>query len=197
MNKTILNDSSLDQLFRQARSYNRWQDREVSDEQLRQLYELTKWGPTTANSCPARLMFVTSDEAKQRLKPCLDEGNVEKSMSAPVVAIIGMDMEFYEQLPKLFPHSDARSWFAGKPEKIEQNALRNSSLQAAYLIMAARAMGLDCGPMSGFNYPKLEAEFFPSGTVRANFICAIGYGSEEKLYPRGPRLSFDEACGIV
>ena len=197
MNKTILNDSSLDQLFRQARSYNRWQDREVGDDQLRQLYELTKWGPTTANSCPARLVFVKSDEAKQRLKPCLDEGNVEKSMSAPVVAIIGMDMEFYEQLPKLFPHSDARSWFVGKPEKIEQNALRNSSLQAAYLIMAARALGLDCGPMSGFNYPKLEAEFFPGGTVRANFICAIGYGSEEKLYPRGPRLSFEEACGIV
>ncbi|MFU8838796.1 MAG: malonic semialdehyde reductase [Thiohalomonadaceae bacterium] len=197
MNKTILNDSSLDQLFRQARSYNRWQDREVSDEQIRQLYELTKWGPTAANSCPARLVFVKSDEAKQRLKPCLDEGNVEKSMRAPVVAIIGMDMEFYEQLPKLFPHTDARSWFAGKPEKIEQNALRNSSLQAAYLIMAARALGLDCGPMSGFNYPKLEAEFFPGGTVRANFICAIGYGSEEQLYPRGPRLGFDEACRIV
>ncbi|MBE0510353.1 MAG: malonic semialdehyde reductase [Chromatiales bacterium] len=197
MNKTILNDSSLDQLFRQARSYNRWQDREVSDEQIRQLYELTKWGPTAANSCPARLVFIKSDEAKQRLKPCLDEGNVEKSMRAPVVAIIGMDMEFYEQLPKLFPHTDARSWFAGKPEKIEQNALRNSSLQAAYLIMAARALGLDCGPMSGFNYPKLEAEFFPGGTVRANFICAIGYGSEEQLYPRGPRLGFDEACGIV
>ena len=196
MNKSPLNDLALDQLFREARSYNRWQDRELSDEQLHQLYELMKWGPTAANCCPARIVFVKGEQAKQRLKPCLDEGNVEKSMSAPVVALIGMDMAFYEQLPKLFPHTDARSWFVGKPEKIEVNALRNSSLQAAYLMLAARSLGLDCGPMSGFDAPMLEEVFFPGGTVRANFICALGYGSEEKLYSRGPRLSFDEACRI-
>jgi 3-hydroxypropanoate dehydrogenase len=194
--KQPLSSEALAQLFTEARSYNRWQQRQVSDEQLHSIYELMKWGPTAANSCPARIVFVKGDEAKARLKPCLDEGNVEKSMSAPVVAIIGMDMEFYEQLPKLFPHTDARSWFAGKEQKIEENALRNSSLQAAYLMLAARSLGLDCGPMSGFNYPALEAEFFPGGKVKANFICAIGYGSEEKLYPRGPRLSFDEACRI-
>ncbi len=194
--KQPLNNEVLAQLFSEARSYNRWQDKPVSDEQLHQIYELMKWGPTAANSCPARIVFVKGEEARQRLKPCLDEGNVEKSMSAPVVAIIGMDMEFYEQLPKLFPHTDARSWFAGKPDKIQENALRNSSLQAAYLMLAARSLGLDCGPMSGFDYPALEAEFFPGGKVKANFICAIGYGSEEKLYPRGPRLDFSEACRI-
>ncbi|MGM0594214.1 MAG: malonic semialdehyde reductase [Pseudomonadota bacterium] len=191
-----LSGEALDQLFREARSFNAWQDKPVSDEQLHQLYELMKWGPTAANSCPARVVFVKSDEAKERLKPCLAEGNVEKSMSAPVVAIIGMDMEFYEKLPMLFPHTDARSWFAGKPEKIEVNALLNSSLQGAYLMLAARSLGLDCGPMSGFDGAKLEEAFFPGGTVKANFICALGYGSEEKLYPRGPRLAFDEACRI-
>ena len=194
--KQPLNDEALAQLFSEARSYNRWQDQAVSDEQLHQLYELMKWGPTAANSCPARIVFVKGEEAKQRLKPCLAEGNVEKSMSAPVVAIVGMDMEFYEQLPKLFPHTDARSWFAGKPDKILDNAMRNSSLQGAYLMLAARSLGLDCGPMSGFDYPKLEAEFFPDGTVKANFICALGYGSEKGLHGRGPRLEFDEVCSI-
>lgn len=194
--KQPLNTDAMAQLFTEARSYNSWQQQDVSDELLHQLYELMKWGPTAANSCPARIVFVKNEEAKQRLKPCLAEGNVEKSMSAPVVAIIGMDMEFYEQLPKLFPHTDARSWFAGKPDKIEDNAMRNSSLQGAYLMLAARSLGLDCGPMSGFDYPKLEAEFFPNGKVKANFICAIGYGSEERLHPRGPRLDFDEACRI-
>lgn len=196
MTSAPLSDQALDQLFREARSYNSWQDREVSDELLHQLYDLMKWGPTSANSCPARIVFVKSEEAKQRLKPCLNEGNVEKSMTAPVVAIIGMDMEFYEKLSKLFPHTDARSWYVGKPEKIQVNAMRNSSLQGGYFIMAARALGLDCGPMSGFDYPKLEAEFFPDGKVKANFICAIGYGTTDKLYPRGPRLDFDEACRI-
>lgn len=196
MTSAPLSDQALDQLFREARSYNSWQDREVSDELLHQLYDLMKWGPTSANSCPARIVFVKSEEAKQRLKPCLNEGNVEKSMTAPVVAIIGMDMEFYEKLSKLFPHTDARSWYVGKPEKIQVNAMRNSSLQGGYFIMAARALGLDCGPMSGFDYPKLEAEFFPDGKVKANFICAIGYGTKDKLYPRGPRLDFDEACRI-
>lgn len=196
MSSHPLSEQALDQLFREARSYNSWQEKEVSDDQLHAIYELMKWGPTSANSTPARIVFVKSDEAKARLEPCLNEGNVEKSMTAPVVAIIGMDMAFYEKLPKLFPHTDARSWYAGKPEKIRENAMRNSSLQGAYLMLAARALGLDCGPMSGFDYPKLEAEFFPGGQVKANFICAIGYGSSEKLYPRGPRLDFDEACRI-
>ncbi len=191
-----LSDAALDQLFREARSHNKWLDKPVSEEQIRQIYDLLKWGPTSANSCPARFVFVRSPEAKERLKPCLDEGNVDKAMSAPVVAIIGMDMEFYEKLPKLFPHTDARSWFAGKPDKIRETAFRNSSLQGAYLIMAARSLGLDCGPMSGFDNAKLDATFFPDGKVKSNFICAIGYGDPSGLYPRGPRLDFEEACRI-
>ena len=191
-----LDNKALTQLFSGARSFNAWRSETISDELLHQLYELMRWGPTAANSCPARIVFVKSEAAKQRLKPCLAEGNMEKSMSAPVVALIGMDMEFYEKLPELFPHTDARSWFVGKPEKILDNAMRNSSLQGGYLIMAARSLGLDCGPMSGFDYPALEAAFFPGGRVKANFICALGYGSQEKLHPRGPRLGFDEACRI-
>jgi 3-hydroxypropanoate dehydrogenase len=196
MSKQPLNDNAIDQLFREARSYNAWSSQPVNDALLHALYELMKWGPTAANSCPARIVFVKSAEAKERLKPCLDKGNVEKSMSAPVVAIIGMDMEFYEKLPKLFPHTDARSWYAGKPEKIAENAMRNSTLQGAYLMLAARAMGLDCGPMSGFDRDAIEAAFFPDGTVKANFICAIGHGTTEKLHDRGPRLTFNEACRI-
>jgi 3-hydroxypropanoate dehydrogenase len=196
MSNQPLTDRALDQLFRQARSYSSWSGEPVSDELLHELYELMKWGPTAVNSCPARMVFVKGEEAKLRLKPCLAEGNVEKSMTAPVVAIIGMDMEFYEQLPKLFPHTDARSWYAGKPEAIQDNAMRNSTLQGAYLMLAARALGLDCGPMSGFDKAAVEAAFFPDGKVKANFICALGYGTDEKLYPRGPRLGFDEACRI-
>jgi len=197
MSSVALTVASLDVLFRQARSHNAWQDIPVSDEQLMQLYDLLKMGPTSANSCPARFVFIKSAEAKEKLKTCLDEGNVKKSMTAPVVAIIGMDLEFYEQLPKLFPHTDARAWFVGKPEKIQQTAFRNSSLQGAYLIMAARSLGLDCGPMSGFNSAKLDAAFFPDGKVKSNFICAIGYGDTAGLYPRGPRLEFSEAAQIV
>ena len=197
MPSVALTDESLDILFRQARSHNAWQDKPVSDEQLMQLYELLKMGPTSANSCPARFVFIKSAEAKEKLKACLDEGNVKKSMTAPVVAIIGMDLEFYEYLSKLFPHTDARAWFVGKPEKIQQTAFRNSSLQGAYLIMAARSLGLDCGPMSGFNSAKLDAAFFPDGKVKSNFICAIGYGDSAGLYPRGPRLDFSEAAQIV
>lgn len=192
-----LSEAALDTLFREARSHNGWQNRPVSDAQLHQLYELMKWGPTAANSCPARILFIKSDAAKQRLKPVLSEGNVEKSMTAPVVAIIAMDMEFYEKLPKLFPHTDARSWFAGKPDKIEENAFRNSSLQAAYLILATRSIGLDCGPMSGLDYAAANAEFFPDGKTKVNFICGIGYGDDAKLFPRNPRLDFDEACRIL
>jgi len=195
--QTELDDQSLDTLFRSARSHNGWQNRSVSEAQLRQLYDLMKMGPTSANTCPARLVFISSDAGKSRLKDCLDEGNVEKSMTAPVVAVIGMDLEFYEQLHKLFPHTDARAWYAGKPEKIHETAFRNSSLQGAYFILAARSLGLDCGPMSGFNNDKLDAAFFPGGTVKSNFICALGYGDADKLYPRHPRLDFDEACSIV
>lgn len=196
MTDHILDDVSLDILFRTARSHSYWLNRPVSDDQLRQIYELMKFGPTTANSCPARLVFVKSLVAKQRLLPCLSEGNVRKSMEAPVVAIIGMDMEFYEKLPVLFPHQDARSWYAGKPEKIRENAFRCSSLQGAYFMLAARALGLDCGPMGGFDAQKIDAAFFPDGKVKVNFICAIGYGEHAKLHPRHPRLPFEEVCRI-
>lgn len=192
-----LSDDALDTLFREARSFSYWNGRPVADDLLKQLYELMKWGPTAANACPARVVLVKSEEAKARLKPCLSEGNVAKSMSAPVVAIIGMDLEFYEKLPRLFPHTDARSWYVGKPEAIHNTAFRNSSLQGAYLMMAARSLGLDCGPMSGFDAEKMNAEFFPDGKVKANFICALGYGNRDKLHARGPRLEFDEACSIL
>ncbi len=194
---SILSDSALEQLFRSARSHNGWQDKPVTDEQLQQLYDLMKWGPTSANSCPARIVFVKSAEAKERLKPSLQEGNIEKSMTAPIVAIIAMDMEFYEEFETLFPHADAKSWYVGKAKKIQESAFRDSSLQAAYLIMAARSLGLDCGPMSGFDNAVLDAEFFPDGKVKSNFICGIGYGDEAKLFPRLARLSFERVCSIV
>jgi nitroreductase len=192
-----LSEDALDTLFRKARSHNGWQDIAVTEEQLQRLYDLMKMGPTAANACPARIHFVKSAEAKARLKPCLAEGNIEKCMSAPVVAIIGMDMEFYELLPRLFPHTDARSWYVGKAEAIHNTAFRNSTLQGAYLMLAARSLGLDCGPMSGFDAGKLEAEFFPEGKIKANFICAIGHGDESKIFPRSPRLEFDEACKVL
>jgi len=191
-----LNAEALDTLFRKARSHNGWQDRPVSDELLQQLYNLMKWGPTSANACPARIVFVKSDEARARMKPALAEGNVEKSMTAPVVAVVGMDLEFYEKLPKLFPHTDAKSWFEGKPQKIQDSAHRDTSLQGAYMMLAARSLGLDCGPMSGFDNAKMDEAFFPDGKIKSIFICAMGYGDESKLYPRGPRLDFEEACRI-
>ncbi len=191
-----LDDTTLDQLFREARSHNGWLEQDVTDEQLQQLYALMKWGPTAANAQPARIVFIKGAEAKERLKPCLAEGNVEKAMSAPVVAIIGMDLEFYEKLPKLFPHTDARAWYVGKPEAIHDAAFRNSSLQGAYLMMAARALGLDCGPMSGFDADCINRTFFPDGKVKVNFICAIGHGDPSKLFERLPRLEFEEACRI-
>ena len=198
MSNEVLTNQALDVLFRSARSHSFWLDKPVSDDQLHQLYELMKWGPTSANCTPARLIFVRSQQAKERMRSCLDDGNVKKSMTAPVVAIIGMDMEFYEKLPKLFPHNlEAPSWFKGKPDKIYETAFRNSSLQGAYFILAARSLGLDCGPMSGFNAKKLDAEFFPDGKIKSNFICAIGYGDAAKLFPRGPRLDFNEACKII
>ena len=194
---TTLDDKAIDQLFRTARTQNGWQDEPVSDEVLRRLYDLVKMGPTSANALPARFVFVKSPEAKARLKACLAPTNVEKTMAAPVTVIVGYDTEFYEKLPKLFPHADARSWFVGNPELIQSTAFRNSSLQGAYLILAARALGLDCGPMSGFDNEKVDAEFFPDGRVKSNFLVNLGYGDSSKLFPRGPRLAFEEACQIV
>lgn len=192
-----LDAATLDRLFTDARSHNAWQDRPVEDAQLRRLADLIKAAPTGANCSPARIVFVTSQEAKERLKPCLAPGNVDKTMSAPVTAIIGMDTAFHEKLPRLFPHADARSWFEGKPELIEATAFRNSSLQGGYLIMAARALGLDVGPLSGFDAAKVEEAFFPCGTIKANFLCNLGYGDSSALFPRSPRFAFEEFCSIV
>lgn len=190
-------DASLRQLFLDARTHNAWTDRPVSDAELRSLAELMKWGPTSANCSPARIVFVKSAEAKKRLEPFLSEGNKAKTMAAPATAIIGYDLEFYEKLPRLFPHADARSWFAGNAAMIEETAFRNSSLQGAYLILAARALGIDAGPMSGFDKAGVERAFFPSGTIRVNFLCNLGHGDPAGLYPRSPRFDFDEFCSIV
>jgi len=194
---TQINDDALDVLFRDARTYNNWQDKDIPDSLLHELHELVKFGPTSANCSPMRVVFVKSEDAKARLKPHLAEGNVDKTMGAPVTAIIGMDMAFYEELPKLFPHTDAKSWFEGNDDLIEETAFRNSSLQGAYLILAARALGLDCGPMSGFDTDGVKNEFFPDSTVQPNFICNLGYGDPEGLFPRSPRFSFDEANSIL
>jgi nitroreductase len=191
-----LDAAALDQLFRTARSHSGWQPREVPDDLLHQLYELTKWGPTSANCSPARMVFVKSEPARAKLLECMIHGNVEKTRSAPVIAVIGMDVEFYERLPRLYPATDARAWFLGNQPLIDATAFRNSSLQGAYLMLAARALGLDCGPMSGFDPAKVNNAFFAGSTVKVNFVCALGYGEAAKLRPRGPRLSFDEACRI-
>jgi 3-hydroxypropanoate dehydrogenase len=193
----MLNDTALDTLFYAARTHNGWQPREVGDAQLEHLFDLLKWAPTAANSSPARLVFVKGAEAKARLLPCMAPGNQAKVEQAPVTVIVGMDMEFYEKLAQLSPAVDARSWFVGNDKAIADTAFRNSSLQGAYLIMAARAIGLDCGPMSGFDADKLNAAFFAGTPVRANFVCSLGYGEPAKVRPRAPRLSFAEACRIV
>ncbi len=195
--RAALSDDALNQIFRDARTHNAWLPKPVPGEVLRQIYELARLGPTSANSSPARFLFVASPEAKQRLRPALSAGNVDKTMAAPVNVIIAYDTEFYEKLPKLFPHKDMRSVFVGKPALIEETAFRNSSLQGAYFIFAARALGLDCGPMSGFDPSKVNAEFFPDGKWKANFLCNLGYGDPARLSPRNPRLSFDEACVIL
>ena len=194
----MLDAAALDLIFRSARTHRAWVDRPVAESTLHEVYELMKWGPTTANTCPARIVFVRSLAAKERLKPALDAGNVAQTMAAPATAIVAYDMEFYEQLPKLAPHVDARSWFAGASEEaLRTTALRNGSLQGAYLIVAARALGLDCGPMSGFDNAIVDAAFFPGGKVKSNFLCNLGYGDALKLHPRAPRLTFDEACAIA
>ena len=188
---------SLATLFTEARTHNGWLDKPVTDAELQQVYELAKWGPTSANCSPARIVFVRSAAEKEKLLPCVSAGNHDKTKSAPVTALIGMDMAFYDKLPHLFPHADARSWFVGNQAMIDATAFRNSSLQGAYFIIAARAVGLDCGPMSGFDADKVNAAFFAGTQVKVNFICNLGHGDPAKLFGRSPRLRFDEACKIV
>ncbi len=194
----ILSDRDLDLIFRAARSHNVWTDKPVSDVTLDALYDLLRMGPTSANTSPARFVFLRSEAAKQRLAPHLSEGNRAKSMTAPLIAIVGYDTRFFEKLPELFPHNpDAQNWFTSNETLAETTAFRNSSLQGAYLIVAARALGLDCGPMSGFDNAGVDKEFFPDGRVKSNFICNLGYGDHAQLMPRNPRLSFDDACEVL
>jgi 3-hydroxypropanoate dehydrogenase len=195
--KNAISQEALDQLFHQARTHTAWLPQPVPEHLLRQIYHLTSLGPTSANSSPGRFVFLTTPQAKERLRPALAPGNVDKTMAAPVTVIIAYDAEFHEKLPKLFPQTDARSWFHGKPAFIEETAFRNGTLEGAYLIIAARALGLDCGPMSGFDPAKVNAEFFPDGKWKANFLCNLGYGDTTKLFPRNPRLPFDEASKIL
>jgi len=190
-------DESLDQLFRAARTQNKWLDTPVSNTLLHAVYELMRMCPTSANCSPARLVFVTSKDGKQKLKSLVSAGNAPKVETAPVTVIIGQDLEFYQKLPQLFPHADAKSWFTGNPKLIETTAFRNSSLQGAYLMLAARAVGLDCGPMSGFDNDAVDNAFFAGTTIKSNFICCLGYGDPSGVFPRSPRLSFDEACQIA
>ena len=207
-----IDDAALDTLFREARTHTKWQARPVADQTLLDLYDLLKWAPTSANAAPARLAFLRSKEAKERLRPALAPGNVEKTMTAPVTVIVAYDLKFYEQLPRLFPQSPGmQQLFLSNPNFVETTAKRNSSLQGAYLILAARALGLDCGPMSGFDNAKVdeeffaagkpcfgcEQEFFPEGHVKSNFLCNLGYGDPSGLYPRLPRLPFNEACSLL
>jgi 3-hydroxypropanoate dehydrogenase len=190
-------DDWLDQIFRDARTHNKWLDRDVPDAVLHAIVDLAKLGPTSANCSPARFLFVKSREAKERLKPHLSEGNRDKTMRAPVCTIIGYDLDFYEHLPKLFPHTDARSWFAGDDAKIFETAFRNGTLQGAYLIIAARALGLDCGPMSGFDNKAVDREFFAGTKIKSNFLCNLGYGDASDLFARSPRFDFDEMARII
>ena len=189
--------TSTEQLFSHARTQNGYKSEAVPDDTLRQLYDLMKWGPTAANSTPARLIFVRSPAGKDKLLGCVSAGNVNKVREAPVTVIVGMDLDFHEQLPKLFPHTDARSWFVGKDALRAESALRNSSLQGGYLILAARALGLDCGPMSGFDPAKIDAAFWAGTAVKTNFICTLGHGDPAKLFGRSPRLAFDDACTLA
>jgi len=192
-----LDAAALDRIFRTARTHRAWAARTVTDETLRAIYELMKWGPTSGNCCPARIVFVRSPEARERLRPALDAGNVAQTMAAPATAIIAYDLEFYEKLPALVPHRDARSDFLGKPELIRTTSCQSGTLQGAYLIIAARALGLDCGPMGGFDNAMVDAAFFPGGTIKSNFLCNLGYGNPATLHPRAPRLAFDDACRIA
>jgi 3-hydroxypropanoate dehydrogenase len=188
----------LNQIFLEARTHNKWQDKPVSDELLRQLVDIMKMGPTSANQSPARIVFLKSAEAKEKLAPHLSDGNRAKTLTAPVCAIIGYDLKFYEHLPKLFPHTNAKSWFEGGPqEKIESSAFRNGTLQGAYFIIAARALGLDTGPMSGFDNAGVDREFFAGTSVKSNFLCSVGYGDHSGLFQRSPRFTFEEMAKII
>ncbi|MGF6810982.1 3-hydroxypropanoate dehydrogenase [Paraburkholderia sp. Clong3] len=192
-----LSDQALKQLFRDARTQNGWQNKPIDDAVLRELMELVLLGPTSANSSPGRFVFVRTPEGKEKLRPALSAGNLEKTMAAPVTVIVAMDMAFYEYLPKLFPHADARSWFVGNERLIADTAFRNSTLQGGYLILAARALGLDTGPMSGFDQAKVDEAFFAGTTLKSNFLINLGHGDPSKLFARSPRFSFDEAARIV
>jgi 3-hydroxypropanoate dehydrogenase len=192
-----IDETALDQLFREARTHNGWQARPVSDALLREVVDLAKMGPTSANASPLRVVFVRTPEGKERLKPALGPMNVEKTMTAPVTAIVGHDLGFYEFLPRLFPHADARAWFAGNEPLIESTAFRNGTLQGAYFILAARALGPDCGPMSGFDNAKVDAAFFAGTSVKSNFLVNLGYGDPAKLFPRSPRFAADEIARFV
>jgi nitroreductase len=192
-----LDDPSLDLLFREARTHYDWADTPVPPETLRALYDLLKLGPTSANCSPARFVFCASPESRARLAACVSAGNHDKVLQAPVTAIVGMDLDFAEHLPRLFPHDDAKSWFAGNPDHIRETAFRNSSLQGAWFIMAARALGLDTGPMSGFDKAKVDAAFWAGTRVETNFICALGTGTGRKIFPRLPRFDFDEICKVA
>lgn len=196
IDRPVLDDAGLDLIFREARTHNAWQDREVPDSLLQRAYDLAKMAPTSANCQPMRVVFVRSPDAKEKLRPALMGGNVDKTMAAPATAIVAYDSEFYEELPRLFPHTDARSWFAGKPKMAETNAFRNGSLQGAYLLLALRAVGLDCGPMSGFSNAKVDEAFFDGTSWKSNFLINIGYGDPSVLHPRGPRPAFEEFCRI-
>ncbi|AMX02691.1 malonic semialdehyde reductase [Microbulbifer thermotolerans] len=206
-----LPEASLKQLFTEARTHSHWLDKPVSDKTLKQLYDLMKMGPTSANCCPIRIVFVKTKEGKERLKPALNEGNVQKTMAAPVTAIIAYDLKFYEYLPRLFPHAPARNWFVNNPELAVTTAFRNGSLQGGYFILAARSLGLDCGPMSGFDNAMVDREFFSEkafgrdfqqeccseGYIKSNFLCNLGYGDHSILHPRSRRFEFDEVCKIL
>ncbi len=194
---TIIDDTALDILFRAARTHNAWLDKPVTEDLLRAVWNLARMGPTSANCSPARIVFVMSPEAKERLKPCLMEANVAKTMSAPATAIIGHDLRFYDRLPELFPHTDARSWFVGNDDLIGSTAFRNGTLQGAYFMLAARAAGLDCGPMSGFDNAMVDERFFAGTDVKSNFLCNVGHGDAAALFPRSPRLDFDDACSVA
>lgn len=193
-----LDASGLDQIFRTARSYNGWQEADISDVNLDAIYQTAAFGPTSANCSPARFVFLKSDAAKERLKPLLLPTNIDKVMASSVVAIIGYDLEFYEKIPQLFPHNPgARDWFAGNDALAAETAMRNGTLQGAYLMIAARALGYDCGPMSGFDRAGVDKEFFAGTTVQSNFICSLGVGDPASIFERSPRLTFDEACEIL
>ncbi|WP_312141671.1 malonic semialdehyde reductase [Pantoea septica] len=194
---TPLDNTALDQLFNEARTHSYWQDKPLEAGILEQLYALTALGPTSANCSPGRFVFVTSQEGKEKLKPALSSGNVEKTMTAPVTVIVAHDMAFYDRLPQLFPHADARSWFTGSPELVKETAFRNSSLQAGYLILAARSLALDAGPMSGFDPSRVNEAFFAGSSWQVNMLINLGYGDREKLHPRLPRLRFEQACKLA